>query len=201
MRVVAVEDRLEHYVVWHCAALESSEYASLIPHQDGYELRGTAVFPLEGVPCLIEYEVAVDLGWSAVSADARVSTPEGVGRIRLTSEGSGRWTLGGQAAPHLAGCTDLDLGWTPATNTVPIRRLDPEIGESVAIIAAWIRVPELDVVANDQRYTRLAADRWRYRSGDYDFELLTDVSSGLVLEYGEDLWRAAATSSHPVTQE
>jgi hypothetical protein len=48
--------------------------------------------------------------------------------------------------------------------------------------------------ADEQRYTRLAEDRWRYQSGDYDFELRTDRQTGLVLSYGDDLWHAAATA-------
>ena len=97
-------------------------------------------------------------------------------------------------ASHLDGCHDVDLGWTPATNTVPIRRLGLEVGETASITAAWVRFPELDVVASEQRYTRLGNDRWQYRSGDYDYELVTDETTGLVLSYGDDLWRAVATS-------
>ena len=116
-----------------------------------------------------------------------------VRRIELRSDRIGHWEVNGSAAPHLDGCGDVDLGWTPATNTVPIRRLDLEIGDTATIVASWVRFPELDVIANEQQYTRLAPDRWRYRSGDYDFELVTDAASGIVLAYGEDLWRAAAT--------
>jgi uncharacterized protein len=105
------------------------------------------------------------------------------------------WELDGLPAPDLENCEDIDLGWTPATNTIPIRRLELEVGETASITAAWVRFPELDVVANEQQYTRLADDRWRYRSGDFDFELITDPGSGLVLEYGDDLWRASATAS------
>src|ERR1039458_8621128 len=69
-----------------------------------------------------------------------------------------------------------------------------EVGETASITAAWVRFPELDVVASEQRYTRLGNDRWQYRSGDYDYELVTDETTGLVLSYGDDLWRAVATS-------
>jgi uncharacterized protein len=110
----------------------------------------------------------------------------------MTSDHVGQWEMDGRPAPVLDGCRDIDLGWTPATNTIPIRRLGLETGET-ATLAAWVRFPELDVVANEQHYTRLAQDRWRYRSGDYDFELVTDVATGLVLAYGDDLWHAAAT--------
>ena len=37
---------------------------------------------------------------------------------------------------HLDGCPDVDFGWTPATNTVPIRRLGLEVGETASITAA-----------------------------------------------------------------
>ena len=98
--------------------------------------------------------------------------------------------------PHRlpAGCDDIDLGWTPATNTIPIRRLGLELGETSTITAAWVRFPELDVVCNRQRYTRLTNSRWRYESGDYDVELVADGASGLVLAYGDDLWQASAIS-------
>jgi uncharacterized protein len=114
--------------------------------------------------------------------------------IELRSDHVGHWEVNGNAARHLSGCSDVDLGWTPVTNTIPIRRLDLEVGDTANIGAAWVRFPELDVVAGRQQYTRLASDRWRYRSGDYDFELSTDAASGLVLAHGDDLWRAAARS-------
>lgn len=88
----------------------------------------------------------------------------------------------------------LYFGWTPATNTVPIRRLGLEVGETGRIAAAWVRFPELDVVASEQWYRRLAIDRWQYTSGEYDYQLVIDPATGLVLSYGDDLWQAAATA-------
>ena len=60
--------------------------------------------------------------------------------------------------------------------------------------AAWIRFPELDVESNVQRYTRLASEPWKYEAGDYEFELVIDATTGLVLAYGEDQWHASAIS-------
>src|SRR6202044_1818740 len=114
-----------------------------------------------------------------------VNLPTQVRTIELRSHHVGRWKLDGEGARHLDDCEDIDLGWTPATNTIPIRRLDLEVGDTASIVAAWVRFPELDVIVDQQHYTRLASDRWRYRSGEYDFELLTNVSTGLVLEYGD----------------
>jgi hypothetical protein len=188
-------DQPEIYILWHCASLASSEYSSLSNRDNGHRLQGLTVTPLEDHPCHIEYEVAVDAAWSPNFVTATITTPTQIRTRRLERDATGRWRLDGRVADYLDGCTDVDLGWTPATNTVPIRRLDLAVGDTETISAAWIRFPELDVVASPQRYTRLARDRWRYQSGQYDFALTTDVASGLVLAYGDDLWRAAAMST------
>jgi hypothetical protein len=184
--------RIAHYVTWHCSLLTSSEYASLIERDDELRLQGVVVLPLGSEPCHIAYDVMLDDHWRPRSCRVSVNLPTQVRRIDLQSDHMGQWELNGEVAPHLDGCEDLDLGWTPATNTIPIRRLDLEVGGTAEINAAWIRFPELDVVASEQHYTRLAPHRWKYRSGDYNFELLTDPTSGLVLAYGDDLWTASA---------
>jgi uncharacterized protein len=180
----------EFSVLWHCSLLASSEYASLRADGDLFRLHGVVVLPRGDRPCHIDYDIAVNRHWLPLSARATVTTPERVQETSLTSDGAGLWTLNGEPASSLDGCQDVDLGWTPATNTIPIRRLDLPVGEHATITACWVRFPELDVVRSDQHYERLALDRWRYRSGAYDFELATDTATGLVLAYGEDLWQA-----------
>lgn len=186
-------DRLAHYIMWHCSLLASSAFASFIELENDRRLQGLAVLPLGGQPCHIDYNVVVDSDWMSRSCNVSVHLPMQVRTIELRSDRLGHWEVNGKAAPHLDDCSDVDLGWTPATNTFPLRRLDLEVGDSANIGAAWVRFPELDVVASDQHYTRLAPDRWRYRSGEYDFELMTEAASGLVLAYPDDLWEAAAT--------
>src|SRR6478752_2249969 len=66
-----------------------------------------------------------------------------------------RWTVDGAPARALSGCSDVDLGCSPSTNTLPIRRLRLAIGASHSIKAAWIRFPELQIVKAEQTYTRL----------------------------------------------
>jgi uncharacterized protein len=185
---------VEHHILWHCPPLSSSEHASLLETRDGYRLQGVAALPLGDSPCHIVYTVFADRQWQPREARATITTPSGARELVLCSDEASGWQLDGDPASHLDGCRDVDLGWTPATNTVPIRRLGLQAGESATISAAWVRFPELDVVSNVQCYTRLANDRWQYRSGDYDFELVTDPATGLVLSYGDDLWRAAATA-------
>ena len=182
-------------IFWHCTRLSSGEYATLTEEADSSTLSGVCLIPREGEPCRIEYKVNVDHAWATQVVVVAVMTPRTTENVHLERDASGHWILDGTRALHLDGCVDVDLGWTPATNTLPIRRTQLEPGASVTIAAAWMRFPELDVVVSRQRYTRLAADRWRYQSGAYDFELQTDPESGMVLAYGDDLWRATG----PVT--
>ncbi len=91
------------------------------------------------------------------------------------------------ARDDLAGCIDVDLGITPSTNTLPIRRLNLQVGESADVTAAWVRFPELTVEPLAQRYTRLDERRYRYESTTgFSAELEVD-ELGLVVRYG-DIW-------------
>ena len=70
--------------------------------------------------------------------------------------------------PAGRGALDVDLGSSPLTNTLPIRRLgllSAPAGTSHTITAAWVLVPSLEVIASEQTYTVLGDGRLRYASG------------------------------------
>jgi hypothetical protein len=90
----------------------------------------------------------------------------------------------------VAGALDVDLTVTPATNTLPVRRLGLEVGQAADLWMAWIQFPDLEVIPSEQRYERLTQDRWRFSTGDFQAELVVD-RDGLVLDYG-GLFRSLA---------
>jgi uncharacterized protein len=92
----------------------------------------------------------------------------------------------------LAGCIDVDLGLTPATNTLPIRRLQLEIGETATLMAAWVKFPSLDIVPLEQRYERLSEFSYRYSSTNFTALLEVD-ELGLVTHYEGGWERIAVT--------
>jgi hypothetical protein len=187
-------DASEVHINWHCAQLASAEHCTLSTDRDGYRFVGVVVSPLDDVPSHIEYSLVVDRRWRTRRAHATIATSLGRREIEILARTNGGWDVDGVPMSDLVDCDDVDLGWTPSTNTIPIRRLALEVGESRTITAAWIRYPELDVVPNVQRYSRLATNHWLYQAGAYEFELVVDVATGLVLEYGDDLWRTSAFS-------
>jgi hypothetical protein len=137
-----------------------------------------------GTPFRARYTVRCDDGWRV--REVRVALLDGaMPPLALLSDGAGHWTtIDGAPLPALDRCIDVDITATPFTNTLPIRRLDLPIGASRDLDMAYIRVPELRVEPDPQRYTRLGDRLYRYESRDSDFtaELPLDPD-GLVLDY------------------
>jgi uncharacterized protein len=87
--------------------------------------------------------------------------------------------------PQLAGAIDIDISITPFTNTLPIRRLRLQTGQSQEILVAYVQLPGLAVTTDRQRYTCREPDRrYRYESLDGDFTREIEVDGhGLVVTY------------------
>jgi uncharacterized protein len=164
-----------------------SELCVLDSKDRGWELSGTALLAAEQGPAEIRYSVLVGRTWATEDVEVVVSFPNG--DIPEPIELGALWS-GKERPPEFRDCVDVDLGFTPATNTLPIRRLGLEVGEAAELAVAWLRWPALRVERAEQRYERLARDRYRYSSGDFEADLTVD-EHGLVVEY-EGVWRAVA---------
>ena len=114
--------------------------------------------------------------------------------LGLERNAKGSWTVDGIAMRSLKGSTDVDLGCSPSTNTLPIRRLRLAIGASQTIQVAWVRFPGLTVVKAPQTYTRLDESTYRYSSGTFEADLTVD-EDGLVATYAE--WRRTGYAIGP----
>jgi hypothetical protein len=83
----------------------------------------------------------------------------------------------------MRGCHNVHLAITPATNTLPIRRLQLQVGHSESANAAWVKVPQLTVQPLPQRYARLTKNGYRYESSNgFSAEILVD-DLGLIIRY------------------
>ncbi len=172
----------------------ADEHCTIAIREGGLSLVGTILGVEGGQPIRIEYRVLAD-GAGMTSAvhvrDLRAFTSR---TLALARDGKGNWTVDGVRNPALRGCTDVDLGCSPSTNTLPIRRLRLAIGASHTIRAAWVRFPELAVVKASQTYTRLDELRYRYASGEYEAELGVD-DEGVVTAYAD--WQRIGVAIGP----
>jgi hypothetical protein len=135
-------------------------------------------------PFAITYHVVCDNCWRVNRVE--ISELGSNLAIELAADGIGNWfDKSGAVLPQLASAVDIDISHTPFTNTLPIRRLNLQRGESKEIIAAYIQVPSLTITADRQRYTCLVSGKvYRYESVDNDFTRDIEVDAdGLVVNY------------------
>lgn len=184
-------------VGWRRVEEFGAECCALGREGSDWWLAGTAVATLDGVPTAAQYTVRCDAAWRTRAVAVTVSTGLSDRSLRLAVDDDGVWRRDGRALPELDGCVDVDLAVTPATNTLPIRRLGLAVGARAEVVAAWVRFPDLSIAPLRQRYTRLEAGRYRYESGDdaYTFRSELEVDDlGLVQRYGyEGGWVREAT--------
>jgi hypothetical protein len=180
-------------ILWRRLDLAGHDAACVRENAEGAELRGMAVFHDDGAPTALHYTLRCDDGW--VTTEATVDGWRG-GRavhLRFLRSRDGAWTLNGAPCPAVAGCEDLDLNFTPATNLLPLRRLDPAVGQKVVVRSAWLEWPAAVLAPLTQRYLRRSATEYDYEAdlpGDMKFVAVLRVQpGGWVVEYGE-LWRA-----------
>lgn len=154
----------------------------LVRGPGGVRLSGTSLLVVGGTPYEIRYSVLTDPGGNTTTVGAHVQGPGNDRRLALTSDGAGTWSVGDEPVVGLFGATDVDLGWTPATNTLPILRLGLEIGESAQVTVAVISFPEHEVERRIQTYERTGATTYRHASSTFDGTLSVD-GNGLVTEH------------------
>lgn len=188
---------LPRIVMWEPAepGIRAAGLARLGPEGDGYRADGsvTAVaerpgrFPC-GEPWSMRFTIRLGADFRTRSIDVESITAAGCARLVLEGDGDGRWTADGSPAPAIDGCLDVDLGSTPFTNTLPIRRLGLRVGEAREVRVAWIGAPGLELRAVALRYTRLppqgGADAYQYESLASGFSTTMTVDDeGLVIDY------------------
>lgn len=109
-------------------------------------------------------------------------------RWQVTTSESGMLdrSLPGLELPEsLNPAVDVDLGYSPLYNTLPVRRrglLGMPAGTAETYLMAFVSVPELVVAPSEQTYTVLGGNRIRYASGDFTADLEFD-SDGYVTHY------------------
>ena len=187
-------------LIWQRVDAYGLEYFTLSHGEDGWALGGTVVVTFEGRPAEARYEVVCDEQWQTRQALVSLDMGEQRRTLLLVVDEKHHWWIDGQEYPELQGCIDVDLGITPSTNTLPIRRLGLSVGTNSMVTAAWVRFPSLEVQPLTQRYTRLDSQHYRYESGiglesgnaaTFTAELLVD-GRDLVIDYA-NIWQRVAT--------
>ena len=198
---------------WSRRDTAGSEHA-IFDDVRGLTARGVAQ-AAEPVPHTCRYELSTDEGWASLrlavevegagwSRGLKLERRDGQWRATTSEQGDLDAALvaaghppaglpGIEDASRLGDALDVDLGGSPLTNTLPIRRLglrDADDGTSHRITVAWVLVPSLVVLPAVQSYTLVGPERVRYASEGFTAELEIDPE-GYVLRYPGLAERAA----------
>lgn len=179
-------------ILWKWLDRPGHESARLSLQGATWQLAGAAVLSHEGQPCLLNYEITCDEAWHTQAGrvegwvgDTRVATA-------FARDGADRWLLDGKDCPQVAGCTDIDLNFSPSTNLIPIRRLGLAIGEQAPVRAAWLRFPGFTLEPLEQTYHRLSEHVYRYESAGGAFVADITVNTAGFATHYPPAWEAVA---------
>jgi uncharacterized protein len=171
-------------ILWRRLDRPGHESSRLTSRDGGWHLAGTAVFAHGGGPCRLDYAIACDTSWRTRSAKIEGWLGPQAVEIEIVVDSAHRWSMNGADCPAVAGCIDVDLNFSPATNLLPIRRLSLAIGEEAAVRASWLRFPSFTLEPLDQLYRRIGDARYRYESAGGTFVTELEVNAaGFVTRY------------------
>jgi RimJ/RimL family protein N-acetyltransferase len=181
-------------ILWTRLDMPGHEVGELTARLSGWRLSGVALLAHDQRPCRMEYDIACDAQWRTQRVRIRGHVAGRPATLDLARDATNAWRAGGAPVAALEGCLDVDLGFSPSTNLLPIRRLSLAVGDHAFVRAAWVRFPELTLEVLEQTYTRLGEASYRYESAGGKFRRdLTVNADGFVLDY-PDFWRAEAES-------
>jgi hypothetical protein len=174
-------DNNKHVVVWE--GLDARSMECLCWQKDGEFINiSSCLSGVTGtVPFGIHYKLEIHTHWVVYKAQVKdlMSDME----IHLESDGKGKWKRGREPLDIADGCLDLDLGLTPFTNSLPIRRLAWKPGQRQTIQALHIGLPDFTLTRSEQHYTKLSGKSFLFETGDHFTAELSLDEDQLVIGY------------------
>jgi hypothetical protein len=180
-------------IVWRrldTAGHEACVLNALEPRDAGWQLEGAAVFLHEGLAARLTYDLTCDGSWRTLHGEVHGSIGTRPIELHITRASDGLWTCNGAVVPGLDGCVDLDLGFSPATNLLQLRRLGLTEGQSAPAPVAWLDAAAGTLDLLEQRYERRSERTYWYEAPRFQYAALLEVSpTGFVSRY-PGLWEA-----------
>jgi hypothetical protein len=180
---------MRRIVIWAGTDAWRAEEARVELSGGGVRAEGTQI-GVEPAPYRLTYALDASDGWVTRRLAVRVADAAGVERsLLLEHDGAGAWRIDGADVAALDGALDCDLGFSPLTNLMPVRRhgLHERPGAR-DFLMAWVDVPSLAVIPYRQRYTHLAPGRVRFASLEVHEGFTADLeldADGLIEHYPE----------------
>jgi hypothetical protein len=184
----------QDFILWKSIQFPGHEACRMVYRARQWHVDGVAVFSYGEKPCQLSYAIRCGPTWETRSASVKGWVGNKRIQIRLNVDAKRHWSLNEIAIPQVSGCVDLDLNFSPSTNTIAIRRLELAPSEQQEIETAWLRFPSFTLEALKQTYQRMGEDLYLYLSGGGHFAANLKVNqSGLVIDY-PGIWQLEGIS-------
>lgn len=171
---------------WRYFRHPGTDHATLSAVDQGYRLAGRARLRFPEGPTSFRYAILCDTSWRTRSARVDLLLRRERRSLQVEINEAREWTIGGLRRSDMRGFTDVDLSPSPSTNTLALRRLELQVGDSAEIQVGWVVFPDLEVRAVRQRYHRLSERRYRYEGLHNGFVAEFEVDAqGFVTDYPE----------------
>jgi len=176
---------------WRRLDVPGSDACALEEVREGWRLHGSASFGTGRDAATLAYDVVCDPEWRTLRAAVQGSAGSRTLAMAVRRSAAGEWHVDDRPAAELSGLVDLDLGFTPATNLFPLRRLALRPGQAAEAAAAWLDDESWQLRRLPQRYERRSEGEYWYESPATGYAaLLTVTADGFVRDY-PGLWTAA----------
>ncbi|MEM7641024.1 MAG: putative glycolipid-binding domain-containing protein [Pseudomonadota bacterium] len=177
-----------HTVLWRRLDQQGHDACRIAATARGWTIEGTAVFEQNGAAACLTYHLFCDGAWRSRRASVSGWIGENSLDLSLQHEGAGDWRINGETDPSLRDLDDIDLGFTPASNTNAIKRMNLSEGFGADCVAVWLDTEDWTIKRLPQSYHRTGPQTFAYVSPQHEYRatLVTD-GFGAITEY-PGLW-------------
>jgi uncharacterized protein len=177
-----------HIVLWRRLDQEGHDACRYLRSDEGWTVGGAAVFQYAGRAVHLAYRLSCDREWRSRGASVTGWIGDRPFELCLEREDGGEWRVDGRIEPSMTGLDDIDLGFTPASNTNAIRRANLSEGSGADSVAVWLDPEDWVVRRLPQSYVRTGPRTFAYESPRHGYRATLIVDEfGAVIEY-PGLW-------------
>lgn len=178
-------------ILWRRLDLAGHDACRLEQGTDAWQLDGSAVFThKDGRIAQLHYRVRCDRAWCTRWGTVRGWIGSESIDLSIARDAHGGWKLDDVPVTELGHCIDLDLGFTPATNLLALRRLHLAVGEEADAPAAWLDLESRSLGELAQRYQRRSEVDYGYSAPRFDYDAVLRVTPDAFVSDYPGLWRA-----------
>ena len=175
---------VEAFAQWRRLDLPGRDACWLERDGDRWTLYGAALFAHERGPVFVDYNISYDRNWHTEAAHLRGRIGSALFEHHIKRDGP-EWIVDNQLPVTMGEATQIDFGFTPATNYAQLKRLAPGGAD---IVVAWFDIGEKSLTALPQIYLPASGNKIDYQSPLHKYAAsLTIATNGFIADY-PGLW-------------